>query len=212
MKYIILDTETTNDIECPLVYDCGFAVIDEKGKVYESHSYVNSDIFCDDDLMQSAYFADKIPSYWDDIHSGKRILVNFYTINKIFREVCKKWNVKGVIAHNARFDCLALNNTKRYQTTSRFRYFFPFGMKIIDTLKFSRLVLGKNDDYREFCMSNGYVTKSNINRYTAEVIYRFLTGCNDFVEEHTGLADCMIEKEIFSFCMNYAEIENGYMW
>ena len=27
-KYIILDTETTNDIDCPLVYDFGFSVID----------------------------------------------------------------------------------------------------------------------------------------------------------------------------------------
>ena len=58
MKYIILDTETTNDIDCPLVYDFGFAVIDETGKVYASYSYVNADIFCDDELMKTAFFAE----------------------------------------------------------------------------------------------------------------------------------------------------------
>lgn len=212
MKYIILDTETTNDIECPLVYDFGFAVIDETGKVYASYSYVNADIFCDKALMESAYFVNKIPSYWEDIHNGTRILKSFYAIEKIFRKVCNEWNINTFIAHNTRFDYLALNNTKRYITTSKYRFFFPYGSKFVDTLKFSRDVLNNRDDYRQFCIDNEYVTKRNENRYTAEVIYRFLTNCNDFVEEHTGLADCMIEKEIFSFCMNYASIENGYMW
>lgn len=212
MYFIILDTETTNDIECPFVYDFGFAVIDETGKVYASYSYVNADIFCDEDLMQSAYFAEKIPSYWNDIQNGTRILKSFRSIEKIFRRVCKDWNVDTFIAHNARFDYLALNNTKRYQTTSRYRFFFPYGARFIDTLQFSREVLADNSEYRKFCKMNKYVTKRNENRYTAEVIYRFLTNNNTFTEEHTGLADCMIEKEIFSFCMKYADIESGYLW
>lgn len=212
MKYIILDTETTNDIECPLVYDFGFAVIDEQGKVYASYSYVNSDVFCDEKLMESAYFADKIPSYWKDIQNGSRILKSFFQIERIFRKVCNEWNINTFIAHNARFDYTALNNTKRYITTSRYRFFFPYGSKFVDTLKFSRDILGKNEDYRAFCVENEYITKRNENRYTAEIIYRYLTNSLDFIEEHTGLADCMIEKEIFSFCMNYASVENGYLW
>ena len=34
----------------------------------------------------------------------------------------------------------------------------------------------------------------------AEVIYRYITGNNTFIESHTGLEDCMIEKEIFAKC------------
>lgn len=212
MYYLMTDTETTNDIECPLVYDIGFAVIDENGKVYASYSYVNADIFCDDELMESAYFAEKIPQYWDDIKSGKRILKSFRSIERIFRRVCKDWDIQGIVAHNAQFDYNALNTTKRYITTSRYRYFFPFGVKIVDTLKLSRKVFGKNDDYRNFCISNNYVTSNNQNRYTAEIIYRFLTKCNDFMEEHTGLADCMIEKDIFCHCLATETVENGYLW
>lgn len=211
-KYIILDTETTNDIECPLVYDLGFAVIDMGGRVYASYSYVVADVFCDSELMASAYFTEKIPSYWEDIHNNIRILKSFRSIERIFHRVCKEWNVKGFIAHNMRFDYLALNNTKRYLTTSRYRFFFPYGAKFIDTLKLSRLTFDNNSEYRAFCVENDYVTSRNQNRYTAEIIYRFLTSCNDFVEEHTGLADCMIEKEIFSFCMNYMNKEDGYLW
>ena len=212
MYYIILDTETTNDIDCPFVYDLGFAVIDETGKAYASYSYVVADIFCDSEMMTSAYYAKKLPQYWDDIRNGTRVLKSFRSIERIFRRVCKEWNVNTFIAHNARFDYKALQNTKRYITTSRYRYFFPFNAKFIDTLKLSRKAFVNNENYREFCTSNNYVTKRNENRYTAEIIYRFLTNDNSFEEAHTGLADCMIEKEIFCYCIAIIEKENGYLW
>ena len=212
MYMIILDTETANDIECPLVYDVGFAVIDETGKVYASYSYVNADIFCDSEIMSTAFFADKIPQYWEDIKSGKRILKSFRSIERIFRRVCADWGVNVFVAHNMRFDYNALNNTKRYITTSRSRFFFPYGAKFVDTLKLSRNVFANDDDYREFCVSNGYVTKRNENRYTAEIIYRFLASDNNFEEEHTGLADCMIEKEILRHCLVTESTESGYLW
>ena len=211
-KYIILDTETTNDIECPIVYDFGFSVIDESGKAYASYSFVNADVFCDDELMATAYFADKIPQYWDDIKSGKRVLKSFRSIERIFRRVCRDWGIDTFVAHNARFDYLALQTTKRYITTSKERFFFPYGAKFVDTLKLSREVFGQNETYRNFCVSNNYVTKFGQNRYTAEIIYRFLTGDNNFEEEHTGLADCMIEKEIFRHCLETTLAENGYLW
>ena len=211
-KYIILDTETTNDIECPIVYDFGFSVIDESGKAYASYSFVNADVFCDDELMATAYFADKIPQYWDDIKSGKRVLKSFRSIERIFRRVCCDWDIDTFVAHNARFDYLALQTTKRYITTSKERFFFPYGAKFVDTLKLSREVFGQNETYRNFCVSNNYVTKFGQNRYTAEIIYRFLTGDNNFEEEHTGLADCMIEKEIFRHCLETTLAENGYLW
>ena len=211
-KYIILDTETTNDIDCPLVYDFGFSVIDENGKAYASYSFVNADIFCDDEMMANAYFAEKIPQYWEDIKSGNRILKSFRSIERTFRRVCREWNVDTFVAHNARFDYIALQTTKRYITTSKERFFFPYGSKFVDTLKLSREVFGQNETYRNFCVTNNYVTNYGQNRYTAEIIYRFLTNCNDFVEEHTGLADCMIEKEIFRYCLETVSAENGYLW
>ena len=211
-KYIILDTETTNDIDCPLVYDFGFSVIDENGKAYASYSFVNADIFCDDEMMANAYFAEKIPQYWEDIKSGNRVLKSFRSIERTFRRVCREWNVDTFVAHNARFDYLALQTTKRYITTSKERFFFPYGSKFVDTLKLSREVFGKNETYRNFCVTNNYVTNYGQNRYTAEVIYRFLTNDNKFEEEHTGLADCMIEKEIFRHCLVTTLAENGYLW
>ena len=211
-KYIIMDTETTNDIDCPLVYDFGFSVIDENDKAYASYSFVNADIFCDDELMATAFFADKIPQYWEDIKSGKRVLKSFRSIERIFRRVCREWGIDTFVAHNARFDYMALQITKRYITTSKERFFFPYGSKFVDTLKLSREVFGHDEIYRNFCVTNGYVTNRGQNRYTAEVIYRFLTDDNSFEEEHTGLADCMIEKAIFCHCLETLSAEDGYLW
>ena len=38
-------------------------------------------------------------------------------------------------------------------------------------------------------------------RFTAEVLWRYISKNNDFVESHTGLKDVEIEKEIFTKCL-----------
>lgn len=211
-KFIVIDTETTNSIDDPIVYDIGFAVVDAKGKVYEQHSYVVADIFLDKELMSYAYFADKIPQYWEDIKAGKRKLRRFKTIKMIFKDVCKQYGIKKIFAHNARFDNHSLNLTQRYLTSSKFRYFFPYNTEIWDTLKMSRNTLKNIEDYDQFCWENDYITKRGCKRYTAEIIYRFITGDNDFEEKHTGLEDVLIEKEILKYCLNHDPNFNGKLW
>lgn len=208
----MIDTETTNNIDDPIVYDIGFVVVDEKGKIYEKHSYVVADVFLDKELMQYAYFAEKIPQYWKDIKTNKRQLRKFITIKMIIVDICKQYNIEVVVAHNAKFDYRSLNLTQRFLTSSRFRYFFPYGIKIWDTLKMSKEIFGNKNDYHEFCKSNNYLTKNKQNRYTAEILYRYLTNNNDFIENHTGLEDVLIEKEIFTFCMNENPKINGALW
>lgn len=210
-KFIVLDTETTNSLDDPLTYDIGFAVIDEKGKVYESYSFVIADIFLDKELMKSAYFADKIPQYWQDIKDGKRKLAKLLTVKKILAKVMKDNHINIVIAHNARFDYRSLTTTQRFLTSSKYRYFLPYGTEVYCTLKMARQALKNNVEYDNFCYNNGYLTKRGCKRYTAEILYRFLTGQNDFVESHTGLEDVMIEKEIFVFCMKNG-VEDGRLW
>ena len=210
-KFIVLDTETTNSLDDPLTYDIGFAVIDEKGKVYESHSFVIAEIFLDKELMKSAYFADKIPQYWQDIKDGKRKLTKLLTVKKILAKVMKDNHINIVIAHNARFDYRSLATTQRFLTSSKYRYFLPYGTEVYCTLKMARQALKNNIEYDNFCYNNGYLTKRGCKRYTAEILYRFLTGQNDFIESHTGLEDVLIEKEIFSFCFANG-ITDGKLW
>ena len=213
INYLIgLDTETCNgimmnddklDLTQSLVYDLGWAVTDKKGRIYKTRSFVVAEIFLGmKDVMKSAYYAEKIPNYWEDIKSGKRILAPFWKIKKTLMEDIKEYGVKNIFAHNAGFDVRALNNTIRYITKSKFRWFFPRKIEIWDTLKMARQTIGKQKTYREFCLRNNYMTKHKKPqvRLTAEILYRYITGNNDFVESHTGLEDVLIETKIMAHC------------
>lgn len=182
-------------------YDIGWAVVDKHGNVYETRSFINADIFLDEkELMQSAYYATKIPMYWDEIKSGKRVMTSLYNIREALHEDVKLYNVDEIYAHNMRFDLGALNNTLRWETKSKYRYFFPYGVMICDTLKMARQVVAETPTYKRFCEKNGYMTKSGKVRLTAEVLYRYISQNDDFVENHTGLEDVLIEKEILRYC------------
>ena len=206
---IMLDTETANtlsengkmDMSCVLPYDFGFAVIDTYGRLYEHFSFVNSDIFIHEkNLMQSAYYARKIPQYEIDIANGSRVVATTYEIRKILIDKIKEYNCKFVCAHNARFDLTACNNIQRWTTKSKYRYFFPYGIEIWDTMKMARDVIAPMPTYQKFCTENGYLTKNGKVRLTAEILYRFISKDNSFIESHTGLEDVLIEKEILAYC------------
>lgn len=200
-RYIVLDTETTNSLEDPIAYDIGFAVIDENGKVYAKFSFVVAEVFLDKELMANAYFADKIPQYWKDIEDGERELRKLSTIRQTLNRVCEEFEVQAIIAHNARFDYRSTATTQRYLTSSKYRYFLPYGVELWDSLKMAREVFKNDEAYAEFCYKNDYLTSRGVRRYTAEILYRFITNDNNFIESHTGLDDVMIEKDIFVECM-----------
>jgi hypothetical protein len=195
------------------VYDAAWAVVDKRGSVYKTRSFVVDEIFNHEtELMQSAYYAKKIPQYKEEIAQGLRIVASFYEIRQALLEDIAEFEVTEIYAHNMRFDYGTLNNTQRWLTKSKFRYFFPYGMEICDTLKMSRQVIGKMPTYRKFCEENGYLTKNGQLRFTAEILFRFISKNNDFVESHTGLEDVMIEKEILAYCFKQHKKMERHLW
>lgn len=200
--YIVFDTETCNNMDNPLMYDLGFAVVDKMGNVYAHFSFVIYEVFFGmSELMKSAYYSNKLPQYYEDIENGNRKIVTLFTAKKIFNEVCKEYNVRAIIAHNARFDYKSTNGTQRYITKSKYRFFLPYGIELWDTMKMAKDTIAKQKSYIRFCEENNYLTKNGKVRVTAEILYKYISGNNDFIESHTGLEDVMIEKEIFSKCM-----------
>ena len=211
-KYIaVVDTETANgfmengkiNLFYSLVYDYGYIIRDKAGNILVARSFAIAEIFLDKELMSSAYYAEKIPQYWEEIKSGKRQLVKFSTMRKIFLADCKKYNVSTVTAHNASFDVRALNNTIRLLTGSNCRYFFPRKFEIWDTLKMSRDIFGQLKGYRNYCINNNYMTKHKVPqiRCTAEILYKYISGNDDFIEKHKGIDDVLIESEILTYCL-----------
>jgi hypothetical protein len=200
--YLTIDTETANTIEDPMMYDLGGAIHDKNGRVYETFSFVIYDVFCADrELFNTAYYAEKRPMYEAQIANGTRKIVSIYTARKYVADLCKKYNVKAIIAHNARFDYRSTNYTLRYVTKSKSRYFLPYGIPMWDTLKMAQDTICKQPTYQRWCNANGYCMKNGKPRATAEILYRYITQNTNFIEDHTGLEDVLIEKEIFVRCM-----------
>lgn len=211
-KIMMIDTETTNSLEDPVVYDVGFQVFDLEGNIYESCSMINTEVFNDPNLMSTAYYAEKIPRYMEQVLTGKSVMIPWKSIKTVVKDSIIRNDCRIVCAHNARFDCKSLNLTQRYITTSKWRYFLPYGVEWWDTLRMAREVLKQDDNYRQFCLDNGYVTSRNASKYTAEVIYRYISGENEFIESHTGLEDVKIEKEIFLYCLKQNPEIDGRLW
>lgn len=202
---IMLDTETVNGLEYPLFYDIGYQIIDSYGNKYLERSFMNSDIFLGHkELMQSAYYADKIPQYWQDIKTGKRVLTSMYNIRQQLQADCDLYGCVFICAHNARFDYKALNNTQRYITKSKYRYFTPYGLEWWDTLAMAKSILSNKPSYLKFCqqnnIDNSHLTKGGKPRFTAEIIYQYISDNPSFIESHTGLEDVDIERQILAWC------------
>lgn len=201
--YIILDTETTNEIPDQLAYDLGFAVTDKKGNIYETYSFVINDIFFDNkDLMQTAYYAKKIPQYYQGIKDKQWQVCSLYQTKKIIQEVMQKYNIDTVLAYNMAFDRKALTNTQRYITKSKYRYYFPYDTKFECIWHMACQVICTQKTYLRWAIANNKLSPSG--RYistNAETVYQYLSSIEDFEEQHTGLADVMIETTIFAHCL-----------
>lgn len=200
-KYLVLDTETCNTIEQPFPYDIGWAICDKWGNVLIERSFVVAEIFLDmKDVMKSAYYADKIPIYWEDIKQGSRKIKRMWEIRKIMKEDIKNFHIRKICAYNMAFDKRALNNLIRYVSKSFLRWWFPFGVEFVCIWHCACQVLLNRKTYIEFAEKNGLISDCGNIKTSAECAYKYITNNVDFEESHTGLEDVRIEIEIMREC------------
>lgn len=197
----LTDTETTNGLKKPLPYDYSYVLVDWDKNIYEERAFVIADIFLDEkELMKSAYYAEKIPQYWADIKSGKRKLVTLATAQRIAREDFKKYGIKKVFAYNVGFDRRALNNDVKHTTDNKYKYFFPYGTEFHDIWRPACDLLLARPSYVKMALTNNWVSAKGNILTNAECCYRYITKDVNFIEEHKGLEDVLIELEILLYC------------
>lgn len=200
--YLTLDTETAGTVSYPIIYNIGGAVHDKDGKVYDSFSFVVEEIFYGKpELMNNCYFVTKIPDYIHGIDKGEYKVVTYRQAEEYICALCEMYNIDTMIAHNADFDYRALRNTAEVVYGIRDYEFLPEGMRVWDTLAMARSVIVPQKGYQKWCANHDYLTKHGKPRATAEILHRYLSGDNEFVEEHTALADVLIEITIFAHCV-----------
>lgn len=215
--YLVLDVETANSTDDALVYDLGYVVCDKKGTIYEADSFIVSDIFYKEaELMQSAYYAKKIPMYLEGIKSRAFNVVTFYEARAKLLEAMRRYNVEAVCAYNANFDYTALNTTQRWLTKSKYRFFLPYGTKVYCIWHMACQLICTQKAYIKFCLENGFVSPSGNIKTNAETVYAYMTDNNAYEENHTGLEDVLIETKILAKCFaQHKKVEkniNRFCW
>ena len=203
-KYVlVLDIETANMTEDAIAYDVGFAVADKKGNIYETHSYMVAEMFLDKEnreLMNTAYYAKKLPKYWEDYKQGKRKLASIVSIQRIVRQVMAKYSIKDVFAYNANFDKSGLDRTLRYLTKSSMRWFFPFGSQVHCIWHMATQVICSQKTYFKNAIANNWISEKGNLQTSAELVFAYISNNPDFQEEHSGLEDVTIETKIMAKC------------
>ena len=204
-KYImVLDVETTNNQigvkNAPndgLVYDIGFTIADKKGNVYVKRSFAIKEIFDWKELMDTAYYKNKLPMYFEKLKKGIMEKVSIWEARKRVKSAMEYFGITEVYAYNASFDYTTLNNTVRYISGSGCRWFFPYGTQVCDIWHIACQVLGTQ---KTFQWEN--VRNDNGNLITnAERMFAYLSQDFNFEEEHTGLADALVETQILARCL-----------
>ena len=200
-KYLmVLDVETTNNqmnskFNDGLVYDIGFVICDKEGKIYAKRSFAIKDIFDWKELMSTAYYKNKLPKYYEKLNKKQMEKVTIWEARKRIHKAMKYFNITEVYAYNANFDYTTLNNTVRYLSGSACRWFFPFGTKICDIWNIACQVLGTQKTFQWENIRN----KNNNLITNAERMFGYCEQI-DFEEEHTGLADAIVESQILARC------------
>lgn len=204
-KYLMtLDVETTNNQigikNAPndgLVYDIGFTIHDKKGNIYAKRSFAIKEIILDKNLMDTAYYKQKLPIYWERIANKQMELITIWEARKRIRKAIEYFGITEVYAYNANFDYTTLNNTVRYISGSGCRWFFPYGIKICDIWSIACQTLGLQKTFQWEGIRNN---KGNLIT-NAERMFSYMIQDEEFEEEHTGLSDAIIETKILARCL-----------
>lgn len=206
-NYVVLDTETAPTVdhkdnqahpETSLVYDFGYTIRDCNDCELVSRSFLIAETFTNVRMMNSAYYADKLPQYHAGMggtDSSTWRVVSFVEAWETFKADCKLHNVRTAWAYNARFDLIALNNTIRTYSNGFVRFFFPYKMKVRDVWDYASNITSTKA-YVAWCIENGYFTASGNPQTGAEIVYRYVAKDSDFVEQHTAYSDACIENAI----------------
>lgn len=201
-KFIVLDTEATNGLDDPLVYDIGYIIADRYGHIYARRSWIIQDVFADrPELMESAYYNYKIPEYIESLSNGERCMCSLYTARKVLKEDIEKYGITDFYAYNARFDVNALNTTQRYFTHSKYRWFLPYGIKVKCIWHMACQLLATQKSFHNMAVQNEWFSPAGNWKTNAEIMYRYIEQLPEFEEEHKGLDDVYIEYAILLKCL-----------
>lgn len=206
MKIMVFDTETTS-LEKPFCYNIGYVIFDTETKeILSKKDFVVEQVWHNSMLFSSAYYADKRQIYVSRLKGRTCTLDKFgYITQKMYRDI-KEYGIEHAYAYNSSFDekVFAFN-------CDWFKCINPFDtIAIHDIRGFVHKEIAFTADFQAFCDTYGLYTESGNYSTTAETLFQYISGDTEFVEEHTALADSMIELAILERCITDENWANDY--
>lgn len=206
MNVVVFDTETVN-LEKPFCYNIGYTILNvDNRKTLAKRDYVVEQVWHNPMLFITAYYADKREIYVNAMRSRKTLMAKYgYICQAMIRDFIK-YEVAGAYAFNSPFDDKVFAYNSEW-----FRCNNPFdNIPIFDIRGYVHEFL-IDDNFKEFCEDYGYFTDTGNYSTTAEVVYRYITGNAEFIEDHTALSDSEIEAEILLECIKRgAKVNTDY--
>lgn len=202
-NYMVLDTEGVDtqkhdDVhpETSLFYDLGAIVVDgNTGEQLKRVSFINTDVFFQEGLMNSAYYAEKLPQYRAGMGS-EWVPASTLTIWHEITELCKAYNVKYVWAYNARYDMQIMNHTIEHFSNGFRKFFMPYGIKWRDIWDYAGSTICNTKKYVQWCKANDFISAKGNPSTSADTVGKYILQDLSFAERHTALSDCEIELAI----------------
>lgn len=203
MYTLILDTETTA-LDKPFCYDISWVVMDmETGTFIDMSMNVVEQVWHNLPLFESAYYKEKRPKYITMMRSHSATLDKWgYIMNRLARTI-RQYNITDVYAYNSDFDDKTIAfNCDWYKCNNPLE-----SVGVHDIWGYASAFITNQTEYRSFCENNSRFTETGNYKGSAEVVYQYIMGNPDFIEEHMGLFDSEIEAHILYHC-----IELGANW
>ena len=189
--YCTLDTETVGGASNPTgMYNLGCTIHDREGNIFATASLLVMEHY--DEIAQDDYAKKNFPIYRERLMTGEMSAVATEAeALSIVRNLCKFYGVRYVMAYNSAFD---FTKTICREQLDEFEF--------IDIYLMALQTICHQKGYAKFCRENGFKSRKGTTCATsAEAVYAFITNNPDYIEEHTALADALIEMAIFVRCL-----------
>lgn len=210
MTRMIIDTETCNGLDKPLVYDIGLTIINSNGNITFEYRAIVDEIYNGmADLMKSAHYARKLPMYDAAINRGELVVKPLAAIRKDLYNIVETYRVSDVWAFNAYFDRKALRNTVLTISNGLQARLLPYGIVWRDLWAYACNTALQSRNFYRYVVNNNAYTRKGWPRTDAEITYRYLSGDNTFNEAHTALEDARIESWILAKLLKRKERIRG---
>ena len=196
--FAIIDTETAGSIGFPLIYDLGITIVDITGKVLASDNWLIKNIFFNTRLMDSAYYGNKRPLYYDKIANDEIKVASFKQAMFELNKMLVDFGVSHVTAYNNNFDFRALRSTAKFTKLEWKKSWkrHPYLWNSYETLCIWGLcceTIYNTEEFVNECHANNWLTTKGNPLTNAEVGYNFVMNTTSFEESHTALHDTQIE-------------------